>query len=832
MYTNPFDLITHYALLASPVVALVVTVALTRALLHRSETRRGRTGSHYVQVAAPPEVDPESALGAWTHLGGIERRPWRAWWFGQPHLIWEYRWTGGAFAVRIWVPSTIPHRVVVKAVQAAWPGARCTITEADAPLPDQSARVGGHLVWRPVAEPVNTSAKTDALRALVETGPTVTETMTAAVQIVAAPASRWQIRRLRRAAEGPNASPTLWSELASIARPRPAKITAASEPAWVREHRAALRKRLAGQCWNVGIRWATTGPRDDAVRSHTTELGYAVSALVGVGHHRRESARAASSTNAWARTPRTQILTAAELAQLAHLPSDTIVPSLERAGSRLVAPVPAIPSGGFATKVLGTAALGGRKIALRAADARFHAHVIGKTGTGKSTLLQHLALADIRDRRGLVVIDPKGDLIDDLLERIDPDPVAGRLYLIDPRQDRIPGLDPLAGDSPDLAVENLVGICRNIWEKFWGPRADDILKYSCMTLLAANRPFSRLPNLLISDKYRKNLLADEDFERGEMPGDDPLDVDMTGIRAFWGWYNDLPPGIRTQAAGPVLSRMRALLSRPFVRSLFGEPEYRFDLDRVLNSGGIVFARLPKGELGDDTSRLIGSVLVSKVWQVATARAAWPEAKRRDITLLMDEAHNFLNLPNKLDDMLAEARAYRLGLVMAHQYVAQMPREMQFAVSSQARNKFIFPVGPEDAHLLSRHTPQLTAHDLAHLDDYTAVVQMHANGKDQPAFTLATLPPTEPVGEAAQIRAEAAARLVPVEATRDQHARGNDHPKSLGTSPGTSPSSETQDETPGEMPPDKPGRQRKSRGAPLWPENILPRKGTSAGSCSA
>ncbi|WP_335986641.1 type IV secretory system conjugative DNA transfer family protein [Glycomyces sp. MUSA5-2] len=807
MSINPFELLLPLASIAATALVLLAAVAATRVLLHRGQARRGRTGSHYIDIAAPPEVEPDAALGAWATLGGIERRPWAAWWRGQPHLIWQYAWRGGAFTVRVWVPSTLPHRMVVKAIQAAWPGSRCTVTDAHAPLPDTGQAAGGHLVWRAVPEPVTTDTTTDALRALVETGPTATEAMTAAVQVVAAPATRRQINRLRRSAEGPNASPTFWSELASIVRPRPAEGKTAPEPAWVREHRQILRKRLAAQCWNVGIRWATIAPRIDAAQAHATELGYAVAALAGVGHHRRTTTRARGSINTWAKAARTQVLTAAELAQLAHLPSDAIVPSLPRAGSRPIAPVPAIPSGGFATKVLGTAAVGGRKVALRAADARKHLHIVGKTGSGKSTLLQHLALADVRDRRGLVVIDPKGDLVDDLLDRIDPDAARGRLYLIDPRQDRLPGLDPLAGTDPDLVVENLVGICRSIWEKFWGPRADDILRYSCKTLLAATRPFSRLPNLLISDKYRHNLLEDEDFERGQMPGDDPLDVDMTGIRAFWGWYNDLPPGIRTQAAGPVLTRMRALLARSFVRSLFGDPEYEFDLDRVLNRGGIVLARLPKGELGEDTSRLIGSVLVSKVWQVATARSAWPEAKRRDLTLMMDEAHNFLNLPNRLDDMLAEARAYHLSLVMAHQYVAQMPREMQFAVSSQARNKFFFPVGPEDAHVLARHTPQLTPHDLANLDDYTAVVQLHAAGKDQPAFTLDCQPPAEPVGKAGQVRADAAAHLTPVPPKKDKKKGVDRDPKSPGKPPGKSHVLEVPGEIPGEIPPDSPGRQR-------------------------
>jgi hypothetical protein len=140
----------------------------------------------------------------------------------------------------------------------------------------------------------------------------------------------------------------------------------------------------------------------------------------------------------------------------------------------------------------------------------------------------------------------------------------------------------------------------------------------------------------------------------------------------------------TEIASPVLSRARALLLRPFVRNLVGDPVAPIDLDQVLSGGGIVLARLSKGELGEGTAALLGSVLVSKVWHTATARIGLPERLRRDASLILDEAHNFLNMPGSVDDMLAEARGLHLSMTLAHQYMAQLPRELQFAVSSSAR----------------------------------------------------------------------------------------------------------------------------------------------------
>jgi hypothetical protein len=168
-------------------------------------------------------------------------------------------------------------------------------------------------------------------------------------------------------------------------------------------------------------------------------------------------------------------------------------------------------------------------------------------------------------------------------------------------------------------------------------------------------------------------------------------------------------------------------------------------------------RLPKGILGEDTTRVLGSLVVARVWQAATSRAGQPEQSRRDATLYIDECHNFLNLPGSVADMLAEARGYRLGLVLAHQDLTQLPRDIAAAASANARNKMFFTVDPQDARQLAAHTlPELDEHDLSHLDRYTAAARLLVDGREHPAFTLITREPPPVVGEATAIRQACAA----------------------------------------------------------------------------
>ncbi len=365
-----------------------------------------------------------------------------------------------------------------------------------------------------------------------------------------------------------------------------------------------------------------------------------------------------------------------------------------------------------------------RPVALAVADARQHAHVLGGTGTGKSTLLANLVLQDVAAGRGVVVVDPaKGDLVRELLERL-PASAAGRLVLLDPdEQTAPPTLNMLEGADPDVATDHLLATFRRVFASAWGPRTDDILRSACLTLLAKGpATLVDVPRLLTKPGYRRHLTAGL--------GDELL-------AGFWGEYDRLTAGVQAQLVGPALSRLRAFLLRPFVREVVGSTTSSFDLATDVLDGGILLARLPKGVLGDDTARLLGSFVVAKVWQAASQRARTGEHARTD----------------------AEARGYRLALTLAHHNLAQLPRELREALSANARSKVYFACSPEDAHVLERHVaPELSAHDLSHLGAFQAAARLVTGGVEAPACTLTTRPLAPPVeGRAARLRAAARAR---------------------------------------------------------------------------
>ncbi|TNH30680.1 DUF87 domain-containing protein, partial [Micromonospora orduensis] len=433
----------------------------------------------------------------------------------------------------------------------------------------------------------------------------------------------------------------------------------------------------------------------------------------------------------------------------AALPRDLAVPGLDRARAKSMPTPVAVPTGGRGTKMIGDAQVGGHGVALAVPDARYHLHVVGSTGSGKTTLLVNMAVDDIKAGRGTVVIDPHGDMVLDILDRL-PASIAGRLVIFDPDQGNPPTINPLSGDDPDLVVDNLVSIFGNIFAKAWGPRMDDVMRVACLTLLRhANVTLQHIPPLLNSAQFRSAMTVDLD--------------DPAGLSGFWQWYDELNPALRSQVIGPVLARLRAFLLRDFVKRTMRYPTSSFDMGKVLD-GGALLVRIPKGQLGEDTSKLLGSLILAQVWQAATARAKIAPEKRRDATLIIDEAQNFLTLANSLDTMLAEARKYRLSLVLSHQDLAQFPKDLLAAASASARNKIYFSCAPEDARVLARHTlPELDEHDLTHLDAYTAATRLVVDGRQTPAFTLRSRPPQPVVGEATAIR-ETVARTVQAQNT--------------------------------------------------------------------
>ncbi len=745
-------------LIPGSAIAAVGTYALRRHL-HSVRQRGLAEGARCVEILSPPVVAPKGGEVLWAQLSGILRPGWKRLLYGQPHLGFEYAWTHTGVTIRLWVAGRIPIALVRRAVEAAWPGAHTRVTKPGPLLvPEHTASAGRLCPARPEALPLRTDHPADPVRPLLQAATGMRDGESACVQILVRPATGQALRRARRSARHLKAGQTTrrWPSLAALLAHRPQPATTGKQDP---EHSAAVRQsavKLVGPQWQTSIIYAATcSPKHEGAEQLVRGRAHALASAFGLYADRnwlaRNRLRNPERVLNTRRFPvRSATLSVSELAALAHLPTEPDAPGVQRAGARSVLPPPAICEPGPGVKPLGRSDVGARRgVGLAVPDARQHLHIMGATGCGKSTLIANLALDDVRHHRGVIVIDPKGDLVTDLLDRL-PDTCADRLVLIDPDDTYTPPcLNVLDGQDIDVVVDNITGIFRRIFTAFWGPRTDDVMRAACLTLLKHQQRIGQLVTL--ADVPR--LLGERAYRLRLVPAlKDPV------LRGFWAWYESMSEPSRAAVVGPVMNKLRAFLLRDFARRAISAGPSTFDLASVLD-GGILLARLPKGALGEETARLLGSFIVAGVWQTAAARARTPEHQRIDASLYVDECHNYLTLPYPLEDMLAEARGYRLAMGLAHQHLAQLPRDLREGISANARNKIFFNASPEDANSLERHTlPTLGAHDLAHLGPYQAAARLLTSGAESAAFTLTTrpLPPAVP-GRAADLRAAAAAR---------------------------------------------------------------------------
>ncbi|MBF6102091.1 type IV secretory system conjugative DNA transfer family protein [Nocardia cyriacigeorgica] len=763
--------------------AAVAVLTVIRLVERLRQTRWARDAREVV-VLAPPTVDPAGAVALWSHLVGLLRPRWRRRVLGQPHLGLEYTITPtDGVRILLWVPGTIPPGLVERAVESAWPGARTHSGPARPPLPgpgggQQRVLAGGELrLARPESLPIRVDyGGGDPVRDLIAAAGDLDPGYAACVQILARPVTGRRVRRLT--ATGGGMARAVLAELLDLLTPGPARRTprrAPSGPAGdkqaameVSARTRAAAAKARGSHWDTVVRYAVAAlvPADTDRATLTRERAivrgraHALAAVFGSAtdhnyyrRHRRPHL-ATVLDRRW--LGRGDLLSVPELAGIAHLPHGSGIPGLQRAGARAVAPVAEIATSGSHTKPLGVADTGtGRPVAVRVSDARHHLHVLGATGVGKSTLLAQLILDDADNGRGLVVVDPKGDLITDVLDRL-PTRHADRVVLFDAdSRTRPPCLNPLDTRDADidLAVDNLVTIFHRIYSQHWGPRTDDVLRASLLTLCTQPgvATLADLPRLLLEEPTRARLTRTIK---------DPV------LRGFWTSYDEMGEATRAQTIAPLLNKLRAFLLRPFVKAAVAAGPSTVDLADVLDHGGICLARLPKGSLGEETARLVGSLLVARTWQATTARTRRPGTARPDASLILDEAHNFLNLSTPVEDMLAEARGLRLSLTLAHQNLGQLSRELREGISANARNKVVFSASPDDARTLARHTePWLSSHDLANLDAFHAAARLLVHGQQAPPFTLTTRPLPDPTpGKARTIRTTQRTRRQPASAT--------------------------------------------------------------------
>ncbi|PZG24990.1 type VI secretion protein, partial [Spongiactinospora gelatinilytica] len=727
------ELVLSWLMAYGPQLAITATlsvfaIGLAWSLLARARHRAMSNGARCLEILAPPEADLPGAEALWGNLLGLLRPAWKRILFGQPHLVFEYVFGVGGVRIRMWIPGTVPPRLAEHAIEAAWPSARTAVLDPGPPIPLDGQATGGWFVLaRDERLPLKHDHDHDPLRALLGAAVGMPAWQHAAVQVLARPATG---RRLTREKAGIPA--TLLRGALDLITPGPGHMHRRPDHR-PQEHAArleryaearAIRDKALHPRYEVAVRYAVQADDCDQAKTRRPAIrgrAHAIASAFAVyaGHNRLERRRLprAAQRLAARRLHRGFLLSVPELAALAHLPMDPAVPGLQRAGANTIAPAPQIAQHG---KVLGTADAGHqRPVALGVIDSCHHVHVLGPNGTGKSTLLAQMILSDIGAGRGVAVIDAKGDLVTDLLGLI-PEQAAQRITLIDPddRHPR-PALNVLDGPDRAMLADNLVGIFHTIYSDYWGPRTDDILRGCALTLARTGGTLADIPDLLTDPARRQRATATLG---------DPI------LRGFWNWYDSLSEQSQANVTAPIMNKLRAFLLRPFVRDILGSATSTFDLADVLD-GGILLVRLPKGVLGDDTARLLGSVILAQVWQAAARRAKLGRP-RGHAALYCDEAHNFLTLPHALSDMLAEARAYRLSMVLAHQHLAQLPRHLCQAISSDARNKIYFSLSPEDAREAERHfTPHLSAHDLANLDAFQAAARLVVRSAEAPPFTL-------------------------------------------------------------------------------------------------
>ncbi|QFY12929.1 type IV secretion system DNA-binding domain-containing protein [Nonomuraea phyllanthi] len=778
------DLASHHGWrLATGVLATVSVLALARHLISWIRHSALVPGARLITISCPPDSDQHGAQVLWSQLIGLLRPAWKRHLAGQPHLVWEYAGSASGVRIRLWVPGVVPPGVVEKAIQAAWPGAITATVPATDPLPPWTRTVGGRLVLaRAEHFPLKSDHSGDPIRSLLSAMGGLREGEHALVQVLARPTTGRRLRRAHRAAavlRGARTGSVLGQVLDGLvsSRTRPGEL-ARMFPERAEQVRAILAK--AGQPrYQVAIRYAVaTVEEDDAAGGRLRGQAHALAgvfALFTSGHQYLRRARLLLARRAVGsrRLSTGYLLSVSELAALAHLPWDADAPGVTRAGARPVAPPPAVPRGqGIGpARVLGDTDSGPqRPVAMPVADARHHVHVLGGTGVGKSTLLASMVLADARAGRGALVIDPKGDLITDILARL-PERSIGKTVVFDPQDgSRPPAINVLAGPNPAFAVDSLVTIFHRCFRSAWGPRVDDLLRSTCLTLtkvLGSRATLAEVPRLLTDSAFRARITARLDDEL---------------LAGFWDSYRALTPAGQAAVIGPVMNKLRAVLLRPFIRHALTSPTTTVPIGQLLDEGGLVLARLPKGILGDDAARLFGSILLAHTWQAATRRARKSEAERPDAALYIDECHNFLNLPGHINDVLAEARGYRLSLVLAHQHLDQLPADLREALSADARNKIYFNASPKDAGDLKAHVaPLITPHDMTHLGAYQAVTRLVVDGQQTAAFTLRTrpLPPIAPgreqaVRQASRERFAQSARAPQKRGAADHDPRASNH----------------------------------------------------------
>ncbi|CAN5173188.1 hypothetical protein BH11PAT4_BH11PAT4_2740 [soil metagenome] len=362
-------------------------------------------------------------------------------------------------------------------------------------------------------------------------------------------------------------------------------------------------------------------------------------------------------------------------------------------------------------------------------DRKRHIYIIGKSGVGKSTLLENMVIDDIKLGRGVVIVDPHGEFADKVVDSIPANRIEDAI-VIDPADTDWPiSFNPLeqVGEAfRGLVASGFVGVLKKIFGDSWGPRLEYILRNTTLALLESpNSTMMGIPRMLTDRPYRESVVANVT---------DPV------VRAFWQYeWNGMEPKQQSEAIGPILNKVGQFLSSSMIRNLTCQPASTVNFRKAMDEKKILVVNLSKGKIGEDAMALLGSMIVTRVQLAAMSRADVPPDQRPDCFLYVDEFQNFAT--DSFATILSEARKYNLGLTIAHQYIAQLSDTVRDAVIGNVGSMILFRLGTPDAEALQREfAPTFEVSDMISLEKGHVYTRLLVDGFSAQPFSARTLMP--------------------------------------------------------------------------------------------
>ena len=399
-----------------------------------------------------------------------------------------------------------------------------------------------------------------------------------------------------------------------------------------------------------------------------------------------------------------------------------------------------------------------KRLSISPRDSLEHCHLIGPTGSGKSTAMLHLILSDINAGRSVLVLDPKTDLVNDVLMRI-PEERIDDLVIIDSSDPCPCGFNPLAFKdygSPSLIADAILSVLKEIFSDCWGIYTQDVLTAALLTLVGVeDATLLWLLPLLTDENFRRKITSKV--------------KDRMALRPFWEQFEALRDTEKKQQISPVLNKLRQLTLRPGLRNVLGQAKPKFSLMDLFYKRKVVLVPLNKGLTGGESARLLGSLIVGLTWTLALSRAGIPAEKRHIVEIYIDELQDYLSLPTDLSDALAQARGLGVGLTLAHQYRDQLPINIRSGIDANARNKIVFGLSSKDAKEMAAMAPELTAEDFMTLPRYQIYTSFQSNGRNTGWVQGKTLSPPPALRNAADLKANCQAIYgIPAEQIEEEY----------------------------------------------------------------